>query len=99
MTNAIWNIVSIAIGALLTWLVARLYYIRAAIDLESETKKIRNLLRIALQALEDAKMVKLNRDSSGHIIGMIHDASTIESANASDKTSALNEIKEKDNSN
>jgi hypothetical protein len=96
MTNAIWNISSIAIGALITWLVARrYYYVRAALDLELETKKIRNLLRIALQALEDAGMVKLNRDSSGQIVGMVHDVSINLSASASFKGSESNEVKGK----
>ena len=95
MTNAIWNISSIAIGALITWLVARRYYVRAALDLESETKKIRNLLRIALQALEDAGMLKLNRDESGQIVGMVHDVSTNLSARVSTNFSGFNELETK----
>ena len=64
-----WTLFSIAVGAVITWYVARRYYIQAAIDLEEETKVLRNLLRITLTALEDAKMVKLVRDESGQITG------------------------------
>ena len=98
MQNIIWNIISIAIGALITWFVAWRYYVRAALALEAETKKLRNLLRITLQALEDAGMVKLNRDPSGQIVGMTHNVNISLSASASLKTSELNEIKTKKNS-
>ena len=47
MESALWNLVSIAVASL----AARVYYVRAARDLEAETQRIRNLLRIALQAI------------------------------------------------
>jgi hypothetical protein len=75
MGNAIWNIFALAIGALLTWFFTRLYYTRAAQKLVEETKQLRNLLRIVLEALEEAKMIKLTRDASGTIIGRVHDVS------------------------
>jgi hypothetical protein len=78
-------------------LIARQYYVHAALDLESETKKIRNLLRIALQVLEDAGMVRLNRDSSGEIVGMHHDVSTDLFVSDSFKFSEFNEVKDKQN--
>ena len=72
MTNIFFTLTSMAIGSFITWLVARKYYMRAAHDLQVETQRIRNLLRISLQAMEDAKMVTLNRDASGEIVGMVH---------------------------
>jgi len=94
MTNAIWNIGSIAIGALITFLVTRRYYIRAALDLESETDKIRKLLGIILQSLEDSGMVELNRNTSGQIIGMNYKLSVDSLMHSQSITSpTLNEIK------
>ena len=72
--TALWSLASIAVGAGITWLVARRYYVAAALDLAAETARIRNLLRIALQAMENANMVKLNRDAEGNPIGMVHEA-------------------------
>lgn len=66
---------SVAVGGGLTWLAAHWYYVRAAREMEVESMKLRNLHRIALQAMEDAGMVKLNRDAAGEIIGMIHELS------------------------
>ena len=66
---------SIAAGSLVTAYFAHRYYARAAKDMEAESKKLRNLQRISLQAMEDAGMVKLNRDASGEIIGMAHELS------------------------
>jgi len=96
MQNIIWNLIALAIGSLITWFVTRRYYMRAAFDLESETQKIRKLLGIALQALEDAKMVKLNRDASGQIIGMTHflRANIAVHSTTSSPNATLNEIKE-----
>jgi len=68
--------------------VARAYYVSAARDLEKEAQQIRNLLRIALQAMENAGMVKLNRDTSGQPIGMIHTVHTSDSVTFSDQPSA-----------
>jgi hypothetical protein len=86
--TALWSLVSIAIGSLVTWLVARTYYVSAARDLETETKQIRNLLRIALQAMETAGMVKLNRDASGEPVGMIHAVAVSDSLTFSGELSA-----------
>jgi len=81
-------------GALITWLVARRYYVHAALDLESETTKIRKLLAIILQSLEDAGMVELNRNSSGQIIGMNYKLSVDSLMHSHSITSpTLNEIK------
>jgi hypothetical protein len=99
MQNTIWNLISIAIGALITWLVTRCYYVRAALALKSEAQKIRKLLGIVLQALEDAKMVKLNRDASGQIIGMTYNLkvdSAVQFTTSQNVT--LNEVKKEQNS-
>ena len=86
--TALWNLVSIAIGSIVTWVVARAHYVSAARDLEKETKQIRNLLRIALQAMENAGMVKLNRDASGEPVGMIHAVAVSDSLMPSSEVSA-----------
>jgi hypothetical protein len=62
-------------GGVITWIAAHKYYVRAAKEMEAETKYVQNLLRISLQAMEDTKMVKLNRDASGKITGMVHELS------------------------
>ena len=85
----VWNIVSMTIsvivGGIITYVVSRCYYIRAAQELKNETERLRNLLRIALQAMEDAHMVELRRDEAGRIIGMIQRANMVEGAEAGDK--------------
>ena len=63
------TIISVAVGALVTWLVAYVYYRRAATELRQEAEKLRNLMRIMLVAMERQGWAKLNRDASGNIIG------------------------------
>ena len=76
--SAILNLLAVIVGGIITWLVSRAYYIRAAKDLSAETHRIRNLLRIALQAMEDTKMVTLNRDQSGEVVWMVHNVTVVE---------------------
>jgi hypothetical protein len=90
------TIISILIGGLITWFAAHLYYARAAKDMEAESKKLRNLHRISLQAMEDAGMVKINRDAAGEIIGMVHELSAhaVITSRATAELTVLNEVEE-----
>ena len=63
---------AIAVGGGLTWLAAHKYYVRAAKEMEADTKKLTKLHHIELQSMEDAGLVKLNRNATGEIIGMVH---------------------------
>jgi hypothetical protein len=72
-TSFISTLVAIATGAIVTWLVTWWYYMRAARDLTLETEKLRNMMRIALETLEKYGLVRLNRDASGQIVGMVHE--------------------------
>jgi hypothetical protein len=93
------TIISMAVGAIVTAIVAHLYYVRAADDMKKETKRVHNLLRIALQGMEDAGMVKLNWDSAGEIIGMTHFVSmnAVSTFHATAELSVLNEVEEEKN--
>lgn len=95
-STIIITIVSLFIGAIVTWFVSRRYYIRAASDLENETNKIRNLHRITLQTLENSEMVKLRRDSSGQIIAMVQDGEMSEKIVVSASFDAVKEEKKLD---
>ena len=63
------TIVAVVVGALVTWLVAYVYYRRAAKELELEAAKLRNLVRIVLVVMEQQGWAKLNRNGSGNIVG------------------------------
>ena len=94
------TIVSILIGGFITWIAAHWYYVRAAREMAAETKALKNLHRISLQAMEDAGMVKLNRNSAGDIVGMIHEASSsvVATSRATAECSILNKVEEGDDS-
>jgi len=99
MQDWILNLVSFAIGTIITWFITKWFYKRAALDLKSETLKIRRLLDIVLYALEKAKMVKVNRDASGQVIGMEFELfvnSAVHSMTSDNVT--LNVVKENQNS-
>lgn len=94
------TIISMAVGAIVTAIVAHLYYVRAAKDMEAESKKLRNLHCISLQFMEDAGMGKLNRDASGEIVGMVHELSAhgVITSHATAELTIFNEVEAEKNS-
>ena len=83
--NCFWlqiagTLVGIASGALITWWVARSHYQRSTKELNARASELVKLNTIALRALEDAGIVKLNRDGNNNIIGIVWEASARVSA-------------------
>ena len=71
LVNIVSVIVSVSIGAVVTWCVARRYYQKAGNELRQEASELRRLTALVLHGLEDAGLVKLNKDASGKPIGLI----------------------------
>ena len=98
----IWNqkisivltLFSTAVGGGLTWFVSRWYYVRAAKDMEAESKKLRDLHYISLYAMENAGMLELNRNVHGEITGMTANMSANigGSSSMTAELSAINEV-------
>ncbi len=66
------TIVSIIIGALITWYFAHRYYIKASKELIEETKHIRKLLNcIVLLESDDEGQYTVKRDYEGNAVGLI----------------------------
>jgi hypothetical protein len=59
----ILGIISLVVGIALSW--------QGGVQLKRETARIRRLNEINLMALEQAGIVKLNRDAQGNIVGRI----------------------------
>lgn len=71
--------VSLLIGAFITVVVTRIYYIKAAKDLKTKTIELQKLIKISLRALEEAGIAELTQDESGQIKGVVKYGSTKES--------------------
>ena len=67
------TLLSILIGALLTWGFAHVYYKRAGDELLNEAQDLRKLISMLLTSLEQQGLAKLNRDSAGNIIGFTYE--------------------------
>lgn len=63
-------IIGTVAGALITFLAAHLYYVRASADLTNEANQLRNLNHLILRAMEDAGIAEFSRDANGNIVGM-----------------------------
>jgi hypothetical protein len=86
------SILSMAIGAIITWLVSKHYYQKAGQELKIEATELKKLNTLMLRALENAGLTKFNRDKNGNITGMIIELSA--KIEARSKTSVANlEIK------
>jgi hypothetical protein len=64
------EIISLLLGALITWVFARVYYVRASRELKKEASDLLSLSTITLRALESAGICQLNRDKDGKIVGI-----------------------------
>jgi hypothetical protein len=76
LPNIISAFVGVAIGGVITWLVSRHYYKKAGDQLKQEATELRRLTNLVLRGLEDAGSVRLKRDTSGKVIGLIVEGST-----------------------
>ncbi|MEK6333474.1 MAG: hypothetical protein AABM67_00900 [Acidobacteriota bacterium] len=61
--------IGVVIGGLITWFVAWIYYKKAGAELLRESERLTRLHDIALNALEDAGLIRLNRDNKLRPIG------------------------------
>lgn len=69
MPTLISTAIGILLGALVTWVVARLYYKKASEELHHEARELRRLNNLMLQGMEYAGWIELTRDNSGNILG------------------------------
>src|SRR5689334_9755159 len=67
LQNLMFTLGGILFGGLITWF----YYKRSGNELATEAARLRRLLTIMLNAMEDVAFVKLNRDQSGEIKGRV----------------------------
>lgn len=63
LQNLTFTFAGVLLGGLITWV----YYKRPDDELAKEAARLRHLSTVMLNALEDAGLVKLNRDQSGEI--------------------------------
>lgn len=71
MMNLLISVIAVLVGAAITWYFSRRYYKKAGADLVKEASELRHLSTIMLNAMEDAELVKLNRDEAGGILGRV----------------------------
>jgi hypothetical protein len=64
-TTIILVLISIAVGALITFLIARWYYDRATGDLEREAGELKDYTVMLLNYLDDAGVIEVERDAQG----------------------------------
>lgn len=69
--NLITTIMSVFIGALVTFIAAKFYYVKASQDLTAEAKELKHLNILILRGLEEAGLVKYDRDDNGDIKGFV----------------------------
>jgi len=60
------TIISILIGALITWFLTYVYYKKAGEELRKEGNELRKLNTLMLRGLEDAGLAEFGRDSKGN---------------------------------
>jgi hypothetical protein len=61
----IFTLFSIAVGGMVTFLVARWYYERATGNLEREASELKDYTVMLINYLDDARMIDVERDAQG----------------------------------
>jgi hypothetical protein len=75
--NMVISVMAVLIGAVITWYFSWRYYKKAGAELVEEAKKLLHLNNIMLNAMEDAGLVKLNRNKAGETVGRMVEASAV----------------------
>ena len=65
VTTIILTLISIAVGGVVTFLVARWYYERATVDLEREASELKDYTVMLVNYLDDAGMIDVERNEHG----------------------------------
>ena len=76
------SLIGVLLGALITWLFADYYYIRASRDLYRDVDKLKNLNILMLRAQELNSDTKFARDNEGNPSGIAHNASGVLAADS-----------------
>jgi hypothetical protein len=77
-------LVSVLMGAAITWIVARYYYKRAGDELKVEARELKRTSNLILRWLENrGENIEVVRDSSGSPTGLRHQASITEAISVS----------------
>lgn len=82
-------IIGLSLGVITTWFFSWYYYKRAGDQLLLESERLRHLLKITLNILEDNGLVKLNRDDKGEPIGRVIELSAAIAARTNTSSIAL----------
>jgi hypothetical protein len=74
MTNFIGayapTFLSVLVGALVTFMAARIYYQKASKDLFKEAAELRRLNNLTLRAMEEAGLCEFKTDQDGNVQGL-----------------------------
>jgi len=71
MGTIVSTVVGVLAGAIITWFFAWYYYKRAGEELNETSREIVRLTTLVLRGLEEGRLVRLTRDSSGRIAGLV----------------------------
>lgn len=71
LNRAARDAVGILVGGLIGWGISHYYYVESGKDLEKEAGELRHMSTIMLRGMEQAGWVKLSRDATGRITGMV----------------------------
>jgi hypothetical protein len=69
-TQIMWSVASLIAGWLLGWVPNWFYARRGAKELQAEAAKLRSLVKIIIDALENNGLAKISRDENGEPVSL-----------------------------
>jgi hypothetical protein len=69
-TSILFNILSVVISVVVTWLASKYYYKKSGDELKSEAVRLRNIINSLAQSMEKAKLIEAHRNADGDITSL-----------------------------
>lgn len=76
--SILWNLVSVAVGAVVTWLVARYFYLQASKELQVEARELKRVSLMTLRFIETQEVAQIVRDDSGAPVALQMNAEAVD---------------------
>jgi len=75
MSDFIYILAAVFVGAIIAWLASRYYYVRVGKDLEREASELIQKINLILRGMEEGGLVEWTKDEQGNVKGIVRKVS------------------------
>jgi hypothetical protein len=75
ISDFIYILAAVFVGAIIAWLASRYYYVRVGKDLERETSELIQKINLILRGMEEGGLIEWTKDEQGNAKGIVRKSS------------------------